>query len=186
MGSLGSVSRRPADAAPGELRTDRLVLRAFAPADEAALVALWNDPDVGRFLWDGRPVPAARVSTQIDESRRAFAEGGIGLYAARLVEAPDAVIGAVGLARIGGQPDPELLYALLPAFWGRGLATEAAAEVVRVAFEVVGFEVVRAAADPPNVASFRVMARLGMTYERSITIGELPVRYYVIRRGVRS
>jgi ribosomal-protein-alanine N-acetyltransferase len=185
MRSRGSVSRRPTDVASGELRTARLVLRAFAPADEAALLALWNDPDVGRFLWDGRPVPAARVSAQIDESRRAFAEGGIGLYTARLVAAPDAVIGAVGLARIGGQPDPELLYALLPALWGRGLATEAATEVLRVAFEVVGLEIVRAGADPPNVASFRVMARLGMTYERSTTVGELPVRYYMIRRGVR-
>jgi RimJ/RimL family protein N-acetyltransferase len=54
-----------------------------------------------------------------------------------------------------------------------------------VAFEVVGFEAVRAGADPPNVASFRVMARLGMTYEGSATIGELPVRYYVIRRQDR-
>jgi hypothetical protein len=37
-----------------ELRTERLVLRALGPTDEPALVALWNDSAVGRFLWDGR------------------------------------------------------------------------------------------------------------------------------------
>jgi RimJ/RimL family protein N-acetyltransferase len=168
--------------APGELRTSRLVLRAFGPADEAALLALWNDPDVGRFLWDGRAVPAERIRGQIADSCRAFAEGGLGLYTVRLAPAPDAVIGAAGLARIGGPREPELLYALLPAFWGRGLATEAAGEILRVAFEVVGLERVRAGADPPNLASFRVMARLGMTYEGSARIGDLPVRYYVRAR----
>jgi RimJ/RimL family protein N-acetyltransferase len=117
MASRGSVSHRPADVAPGELRTARLVLRAFAPADEAEVVGLWNDPDVGRYRWDGQPVAAARVRAQIAESRRAFAACGIGLYTARPAAAPGAVIGAAGLARIGGQPEPELLYALLPAFW---------------------------------------------------------------------
>jgi [ribosomal protein S5]-alanine N-acetyltransferase len=173
MASRGSVSHRPADVAPGELRTARLVLRAFAPADEAEVVGLWNDPDVGRYRWDGQPVAAARVRAQIAESRRAFAACGIGLYTARPAAAPGAVIGAAGLARIGGQPEPDLLYALLPAFWGRGPATEAAAEVLRVAFEVMGLDVVQAGADPPNVASFRVMTRLGMTYERTVTIAVL-------------
>jgi RimJ/RimL family protein N-acetyltransferase len=155
------------------------------PADEATLVALWSDPDVGRFLWDGQPVPAARVRAQIEESRRAFGDGMIGLYTVRPAETPDAVIGAAGLARIGGQSEPELLYALRRAYWGRGFATEAAAEVLRVAFDVLGLATVRAGADPPNAASFRVMARLGMTYVGTATIRELPVRYYVIRRQDR-
>jgi RimJ/RimL family protein N-acetyltransferase len=46
----------------------------------------------------------------------------------------------------------------------------------------VGLERVRAGADPPNLASFRVMARLGMTYEGSAIVGDLPVRYYVRAR----
>jgi RimJ/RimL family protein N-acetyltransferase len=165
-----------------ELRTERLVLRALAPADETALLALWNDSAVGRFLWDGRPVPAARVRTQIGESQQAFAEGGLGLFTVRTLEAPDQVIGAAGLARMSAQLEPELVYALHPAFWGRGLATEAATAVLRAAFDVAGLDVVRAGADRPNLASFRVMERLGMTYERLAMVGELPVRYYVIRR----
>jgi [ribosomal protein S5]-alanine N-acetyltransferase len=160
-----------------ELRTPRLVLRAFAPVDEAALLALWNDAAVGRFLWDGRAVPEARVRELIADSVTAFAAGRLGLYTVRLRSASDAVIGAVGLARIGEQPEPELLYALLPAYWGRGLATEAAAEILRVAFAVLGLPHVRAGADPPNVASFRVMERLGMTFECETTIDGLPVRY---------
>jgi RimJ/RimL family protein N-acetyltransferase len=170
---------------PEEVRTARLVLRVLIPADEGALFALWNDPAVGRYLWDGRPVPLARIAAQIAESRHAFARGGVGLYTVRLASAPDIVIGAAGLARIGGQPEPELLYALRPELWGRGLATEAAAEVLRLALEVADLDLVRAGADPPNAASFRVMERLGMTPEGSAAVGEPPVRYYVIRRPLR-
>ena len=100
--------------APDDLRTARLVLRALAPADEAALVALSNDPDVGRYLWDSHAVAAARLRNR--RELPGVREGGIGLYAAQLAEAPGAVIGAAGLARIGGQLEPELLDALLPAF----------------------------------------------------------------------
>ena len=65
---------------------------------------------------------------------------------------------------------------------GRGLATEAAAEILRLAFEVAGLDLVRAGADPPNAASSRVMKRLGMTAEGSAAVGGLPIHYYVRRR----
>jgi RimJ/RimL family protein N-acetyltransferase len=57
-----------------------------------------------------------------------------------------------------------------------------ATAVLRATFDGAGLDVARAGADPPNLASFRVMERLGMTYERLAMVGELPVRYYVIRR----
>jgi RimJ/RimL family protein N-acetyltransferase len=94
------------------------------------------------------------------------------------------VVGAVGLTRIGGQPEPELIYALYPAHWGRGLATEAAGEILRVAFAVVGPQSPGRAPTRRTVPSFRVMKRLGMTYERTITIDGQPIRYYGVRSGV--
>jgi RimJ/RimL family protein N-acetyltransferase len=63
-----------------------------------------------------------------------------------------------------------------------GLATEAAAEILRVAFEVVGRRFVHAGADPPDAAGFRVMACLGMTHEHTATVGGQPIRYDGVRR----
>ena len=95
-------------------------------------------------------MPAGRIHAQVAESRQALGEGGLGLDTLRLAHAPDAVIGAAGMTRISDQPEPELIYALLPMYWGRGLPTEAAGEILRLAFEVAGFELVRAGADPPT------------------------------------
>ncbi|WP_438028155.1 GNAT family N-acetyltransferase [Sorangium sp. So ce233] len=60
-------------------------------------------------------------------------------------------------------PVLELLYALAPGFTGQGLATEMAAAVLDLAFEERGLALVRASTGAPNLASIRVLERLGMT-----------------------
>jgi RimJ/RimL family protein N-acetyltransferase len=73
----------------------------------------------------------------------------------------------IGFAGARQWPDggPEVMYGLLRAWWGRGLATEAADAVLQHLFETLGYPAVAAATDPPNVASVRVMERLGMTFD---------------------
>ncbi len=143
--------------------TERLVLRRFAPTDEDALHRQWNDPDVGRYLFDGEPVSRQMVRAQIEASDRAFATIGCGFFTLALAEAPTTPIGFAGLRAYGERGDVEVLYALLPAHWGRGLATEAARAVLRIGFENCALDEIHAGADVPNAASFRVMERLGMT-----------------------
>ena len=77
-----------------------------------------------------------------------------------------------------------MLYGLLPGFWGRGLATEAAAAVLRFGFEQVGLEEIFAGADSGNAASVRCMERLGMSPagERRVGPQQLPATYYRLTR----
>jgi ribosomal-protein-alanine N-acetyltransferase len=142
-----------------------------------ALVAQWNDPDVGRFLWDGEPVARETVAAVIASSRAAFESRGIGFYAVALSKAPADVIGFAGL-RPTETDEVELLYALLPAHWGQGLATEAARAVLDHAFAALPLTHVLAGADPPNSASFAVMERLGMSYHAEHESDGKAVRYY--------
>lgn len=159
------------------LTTARLLLRPFDDRDAAALHAQWNDPEVGRFLWDGAPVARETVDAVIAGSRDAFASGGVGFYAVALRAAPADVIGFAGLRSAGGD-EQELLYALLPAHWGRGLATEAAGAVLDHALAALPLTRVLAGADPPNAASFAVMRRLGMTFHAERESDGKAVRYY--------
>jgi [ribosomal protein S5]-alanine N-acetyltransferase len=167
-----------------ELRTDRLLLRPFAPEDEEALLGLWNDPYVRRYLWDDRLVSREEVREQIALSERDFHERGYGEFVLSLVEWPGALIGFCGLRRIEGREDVELLYGLYRDFWRRGLATEAARAVLRFGFEHVGLEEVFAGADLDNAASIRVMERLGMSSAGEWRVGPqaLPATYYRLRR----
>ena len=164
-----------------ELHTERLLLRAFSGDDADALAGLWNEPQVARFMWDSRPVTMEAVREQIESSLANFEVHGFGHFTVHLGAVPG-FIGFAGLRPIGTLPEVELLYALHPDYWGRGLATEAAHAVLRFGFTVGGLAEILAGADPPNVASFRVMQRLGMTFLRNAEVGGRPVRYYRITR----
>lgn len=167
---------------PVELRTSRLRLRPLEPADRAALHALWTDADVRRFLWDDRVITLAEVDGVIAASAATFAAEGFGHFALCAHEA-EALLGTCGLHRYAPGAEPELLYSLARAQWGRGLATEAARAVVDDAFGRLGFARVVARADVPNRDSQRVMQRLGMAYVGEEDSGGLRLVRYVLARG---
>jgi ribosomal-protein-alanine N-acetyltransferase len=159
------------------LTTARLLLVPFGPDDADALHAQWNDPDVGRFLWDGEPVSREAVDEVIASSLSSFRDRGYGFFTVRLRESAGATIGFAGLRTIGETSDVEVLYGLLPAHWGQGLATEAARAVLDFGF-AAGLDAIAAGADPPNAASFAVMHRLAMPFWKEITLNGRPARYH--------
>ena len=72
------------------------------------------------------------------------------------------LVGIAGLQPLDGGPEVELTYALVPAAWGRGLATEAGAAALRYAFEEAGLERVVGIVKPENGASLTVLRKLGL------------------------
>jgi ribosomal-protein-alanine N-acetyltransferase len=159
--------------------TELLALRPLSGGDLDAVHRISNDPLVRRYLWDDQPVSKGAVEGVISRSLNAFAEDGFGLFGVRLRDGGGELIGYCGLLHLGVTERVELLYALLPAWWGRGLATEAARACLRFAFEEAGLERLVAGTDPPNTASLRVIQKLGMT-----PIGELlpGVPYFELTR----
>lgn len=144
------------------LNTERLVLTPLTRDDLQALHRVSNEPLVRRYLWDDEPVQEEAIRDLIDQSVRTFAEEGVGLFGVR-VRGTDDLVGFCGFVRLEGMTEVELGYELAPELWGKGLATEAARACVRYAFEDAGLRRAIAGADPPNVASLRVLEKLGMT-----------------------
>ncbi len=166
---------------PPRLETARLSLRPVSPSDEDALHALFNDATVRRYLWDDRPVSRETVREVITASLGSFEAEGFGFFLAHLREG-GALVGFTGLRRTDDTGEVELLYALGPTFSGQGLATEMGRACLRFGFEQAGLDTLVASADTPNLASFRVMERLGMRFLRETPIHGLPARTYVLRR----
>jgi len=81
---------------------------------------------------------------------------------------------------INGSDEVAIGYALVPAFWGKGLATEIATKVVDVARSVPGLNSVTIAARPDNVASIRVIEKIGGRFEAEVTYKDAPHRLYRI------
>lgn len=165
------------------LRTERLTLRPFATDDVDSLHELWTDPDVRRYLWDDVTISREKARDTVHDAIASAESGGLGLWVV-LESGSDAPAGFCGLIQREGEEHPELMYGLAPRCWHRGFATEASRAVLDYAFEVLACERVRAATDPPNVASVRVMERLGMRFVRRGALNGLDTLFYEIRASI--
>lgn len=163
------------------LSTPRLSLRPLAPSGADALHALWTQPDVRRYLWDDAVLPPEHTTAILEENERRFATEGLGLWGC-YGPASEALIGFAGYWYFFEPPEHHLLYGLAPERWGQGLATEAARAVLHYGFTEGDLTAILAATDPPNLASQRVLDRLGMTYTGEKQRGEQVTRYYHLTR----
>ena len=75
---------------------------------------------------------------------------------------------------VGGGPEIEVAYALVAELWNRGLASEMAVAIVRLAFEELRIDNLVCFTQPTNYASRRVMEKAGFRYERDIVHAGLP------------
>ena len=89
------------------------------------------------------------------------------------------VVGMVGAFFREGCRDIEVSWNTFRAFWGQGIATEAAEAAVHYALEIRREQRVTALIDPRNTASLRVAAHLGMTYETDTILFGTKVGRYV-------
>lgn len=150
-----------------ELPTERLILRRMTQADAEDVFAYASDPEVARrTVWEAHET--------LDDSRaflrRAeqwYADGFGGPWG--LVHRQEQrIIGTCGLILTLHHQRGELGYALGRAWWGQGLMTEAAREVLRYGFETLGLNRIEARCEPENFASERIMQKLGMTHEGTL------------------
>ncbi len=151
-----------------ELRTPRLLLRAFRDGDAGAFAAMNADPRVMAHF------PAALSRAESDallaSLRAASAREAFGVWAVELAQG-GAFAGMVGLDRATFEapftPCVEVLWRLAPQHWGKGYATEAARAAVEHGFTRAGLGEILSWTVPANRASWRVMERLGMTHDQA-------------------
>lgn len=148
---------------PQLLRTERLLLRRWRASDRAPFAALGADPRVMKHL--GTLMTRAESDALAARIEAHFASHDFGLWA---LEAPGdvAFAGFVGLAHArfpaAFNPSVEIGWRLAPEYQGRGYASEAAREVLRFGFEQLGLGEILAFTTATNLASQRVMERIGM------------------------
>jgi RimJ/RimL family protein N-acetyltransferase len=152
------------------VETDRLLLRRLTEADVHNLVELDSDPEVMRFLTNGKPTPREVIEREtlpriISDYERLR---GLGRLAA-IEKSTDAFLGWIGFDPAqDGRPDGEieLGYRLRRSAWGRGYATEGSRALIRSAFES-GVRRVFAQTMAVNLASRRVMEKSSLRFVRT-------------------
>lgn len=149
------------------VRTDRLSIRPSTVDDLPALFEIRRRPEVSEWMPTLPTDRDAFVERMSDPERLAVTLalelGGVLVGDLYLnIGAPWAQAEVADRAR---DTQAELGWVLAPEHSGRGLATEAAAELVRICFEDLGLRRVVALCFADNVASWRIMEKLGMRRE---------------------
>jgi [ribosomal protein S5]-alanine N-acetyltransferase len=143
------------------LQSSRLGFRSWTVADLPLAFGLWGDPAVS--AWLSRTLSSEEIQARLEHEIRQQEEFGIQYWPIFLLASGEHV-GCAGL-RPKAENLLELGYYLKPAFWGSGLATEAAAAVARYAFSVLNTQMLFAGHHPANRSSQRVLEKLG--FERA-------------------
>jgi RimJ/RimL family protein N-acetyltransferase len=159
------------------IETPRLLLRMFRPDDLDDLAALFADPDVMRYVGDGRPATREEAEAALQSILGHWQRRGYGRWVV-VDKETDEFIGFGGLRSLFGTV--ELVYHLAKAHWGKGFATELARASLRYGFEEHRCDRIVAVAKPPNAASIHVMEKIGMHYEKHTNYYNIDVVQYSI------
>ena len=153
--------------------TRRLILRRFTLDDLQAFHQLTSRPEIIRYA---QSKPVASLEDALGMMKAApfhdYATYGYGRFACVWKETGD-VIGFSGVKFVPEISETELGYRFFPEYWGKGLATEAGQASIEFARSDLGLKRLVAMVHPDNVASARVLAKLGFSVEKRLSYSGL-------------
>ena len=152
------------------LETERLSLHELTPEDAPFILELLNSRGFTENIGDRgiRDIEGARG--YIERQRESYATAGYGLWRAD-VKASGEAAGICGLVKRDGLDHPDVGYAFLEPFWGRGYASEAADATLAHCRDALGVSTILAITKPENVGSIAVLKKIGM---RDLGLIQLP------------
>ena len=158
------------------LETTRLQLRPCQIEDIQIVHTLWTSDRVRSFLFDNRVISSDEAQSFVEDSIVNFEQHGYGLWLVFMRDI-DLFVGFAGFLR-SEEGTPSLIYGVDPNRWGFGYATEAASVVLKYALENLVISQVRADVDEPNIASVRVLEKLGMRQTGRAVVNGHPLLYF--------
>jgi [ribosomal protein S5]-alanine N-acetyltransferase len=166
-----------------KIETKRLVLRSATRADAINLKTLFSSPDVVRYIPPGPPLTLELAEQMVE--RRAKLEEQRG-FAPLVIHSRDSgdFLGSGGLLAGAETTDAEIAYHFMPAAWGKGYASEAGQAILEFGFRTAGLDQIVGVAYPENVASWKVLEKIGMDFQGIATYHGIDgLRKYVAYRA---
>lgn len=148
------------------LETDRLLLREMKVSDAKALFEMDSNPNVHKYLWNKPLTSINEVYQSIEMVRNQYLKNNIGRFVVILKET-NTLIGWAGLKYNTEIVNDKINfydigYRLNEKFWGKGYASEASFAWLDYGFKIMKIETMMAAAHTENMASNRILRKIGM------------------------
>ena len=159
------------------LETNRLILRKFTANDLDNLYRLDSSLDVMKYI--GKLRTREEVERSIERVRKYYIKNpGLGLWIT-IEKVSEKFIGWSGIQHID-ETEIEVGYRYLKEFWGKGYATDAAKYLIDYGFNKMNLDKIVGVTHPDNLASQRVLEKVGLKYEKEAFYHETNVKYYAI------
>lgn len=164
------------------IETERLRLRELVDADTTAVFDLFRHDEVTRY-YDVETMADVAAAKALITSMRQRYRSRAGIRWALEDRASQTFVGTIGFNNINQSAHKGLVgYELVPAAWGRGLATEAVRAVVRFGHEQIELNRIEAVVMLENRASVRVLQKSGFSEEGVLrAFGYWKGRYHDLR-----
>ena len=161
------------------IKTDRLILRPFREQDAEELHCILAQEGVLRYFPTTDPPPLDRVQKLIAKQLEHWDKHGFGWWAVE-PKSEGELIGWNGLQYLPEMEEIEIGFLLSKPNWGKGLTTEGAREGLKYGFETLELETIVGIVHPENIASQRVLEKLGLTFNNEAEYFGMSVYRYVI------
>jgi len=147
-----------------KIETERLILREFLTEDAEAVLAFSSSDEVNTYTGDKSIHSIEEIRSIItDVWFSDYGTHGYGRWA--VIYKPDnKLIGFAGLKYLPELDETDIGYRFLPEYWGKGIASEAAREVLQYGFETLQLKRVIGIAAPENIGSWKVLEKIGLTF----------------------
>jgi len=162
---------------PIVIETERCFISEIFEGDFDALATLYADPEVRRFLG------GTRKGSDFQAQFVSLVEPTSGLALGVRLSETDMLVGLVTLMPHHDQTEVEISYQFSPRVWGAGIARKAVSATLTFAFKELDLPRIIAETQSVNVASCRLLERLGMTLERKLTRFGVEQSLYTITRS---
>lgn len=171
------------------LETDRLILRDLLESDVDGIFELDSSPLVHQYLGKNPITTKEQALKNIVFIQTQYKELGIGRFAAIEKSSGD-FIGWSGLKLNAGEKEVlngqqdfiDIGYRFIPRYWGKGYATESSIATLRFGFETMNYPLICGAAEEENIASNKVLQKIGLKFVNDFFYTDIPCKWYELKK----
>lgn len=160
------------------LQTPRLILRQFTEADAHLILSLNRDPEIVKYLHEPSLTTVEQAEKILQDIILPQYKNNLGRWAIHTKENTD-FIGWCGLKYRPELDEIDLGYRLMQKTWGKGFATEAAQHSLEHGFNKLNLKLITGRAHIENLASIKVLEKIGMDFMGEGIVDDCPVRTYI-------
>ena len=171
------------------LETKRLILRELLDTDLEGMFALDSNATVHKYLGNNPITTKDQAAENIRFIREQYIERGIGRFAAIEKSSGD-FIGWSGLKLNAGEKEElngtrdfiDIGYRFIPKYWRKGYATESSIATFRFGFEEMNYPIIYGAAETANVASNKILQKIGLQFVNDFYYTDIPCKWYALKK----